>query len=73
MTLQPTESEPFLRELEEKRGCGGATRNQRLAAIHSLAFFIGMHSQSMSSACGEIRTILSKKVARSLVTYLEKQ
>ena len=62
----------FLRELEEKRGCGGATRNQRLAAIHSLACFIGMHSPEHVQWCGEIRTILSKKVARSLVTYLEK-
>lgn len=62
----------FLRELEENRGCGGATRNQRLAAIHSLAHFIGMHSPEHVQWCGEIRTILSKKVARSLVTYLEK-
>ena len=34
----------FLHDLEEKRGCGPATRNQRLAAIHSLAHFIGLHS-----------------------------
>src|SRR5205823_2368823 len=31
----------FLLELEEKRGCGAATRNQRLAAVRSLAHFIG--------------------------------
>jgi integrase/recombinase XerD len=58
--------------LEEKRGCGAATRNQRLAAIHSLAHFISMHSPEHVQWCGEIRTILSKMVARSLVTYLEK-
>src|SRR5215212_5702767 len=34
----------FLKDLEENRGCSVATRNQRLAAIHSLASFIGMHS-----------------------------
>jgi integrase/recombinase XerD len=34
----------FLRELEEKRGCGVGTRSQRLAAIHSLALFIGEHN-----------------------------
>lgn len=62
----------FLRELEEKRGCGGATHNQRLAAIHSLARFIGMRSPEHVQWCGEIRSILSKKVARSLVTFLEK-
>src|SRR4029079_9295302 len=34
----------FLLELEQQRGCGAATRNQRLAAIRSLAHFIGRHS-----------------------------
>src|SRR3979409_1748680 len=34
----------FLRDLEENRGVGAATRNQRLAAIHSLAHFIGLRS-----------------------------
>src|SRR5436309_4438310 len=27
----------FLKDVEEGRGCGAATRNQRLATIHSLA------------------------------------
>jgi integrase/recombinase XerD len=62
----------FLRDLEERRGCGAATRNQRLAAIHSLAHFIGLHSPEHLRWCGQIRTILSKKAARPLVTYLEK-
>jgi integrase/recombinase XerD len=62
----------FLRELEEKREWSAATRNQRLAAIHSLARFIGMHSPEHIQWCGEIRTILSKKVAQPLITYLEK-
>ncbi len=63
----------FLLELEEKRGCGVATRNQRLAAIHSLAHFIGLHSPEYVSWCGEIRRIPFKKAPRSLVTYLEKK
>src|SRR5580692_10228560 len=33
----------FLTHLEEERGCGAATRNQRLAAICALAHFIGLH------------------------------
>src|ERR1700740_2057087 len=33
----------FLGELEEERGCGVGTRNQRLAALRSLAHFIGLH------------------------------
>ena len=62
----------FLRDLEERRGCGAATRNQRLAAIHSLAHFIGLHSPEHLQWCGQIRAIPFKKAARPLVTYLEK-
>lgn len=62
----------FLHDLEERRGCGPATRNQRLAAIHSLAHFIGLHSPELLHWCGQIRTIPLKKSARPLVTYLEK-
>ena len=62
----------FLRELEEKRGCGVATRNQRLAAIHSLALFIGTHSPERVQWCGEIRSIPLKRAPRPLITYLEK-
>jgi integrase/recombinase XerD len=63
----------FLQELEEKRGCGIATRNQRLAAIHSLARFIGLHSPEHIRWCGEVRAIPVKKAPRPLVTYLEKK
>ena len=62
----------FLRELEEKRGCGVGTRNQRLAAIHSLALFIGEHCPEQVQWCGEIRSIPFKKAARTLLSYLEK-
>ena len=62
----------FLRDLESRRGCGAATCNQRLAAIHSLAHFIGLRSPVHLKWCGEIRTIMSKKAARPLVAYLEK-
>ena len=34
--LSATRIRAFLQELEENRGCAAATRNQRLAAIHSL-------------------------------------
>jgi integrase/recombinase XerD len=63
----------FLRELEEQRGCGVATRNQRLAAIHSLAHFIGLHSPEHIAWCGEVRAILFKKAPRPLVSYLQKE
>ena len=62
----------FLHELEGSRGCGIATRNQRLAAIHSLAQFIGVRCPEQLQWCGEIRGIQAKRAPQSLVTYLEK-
>jgi site-specific recombinase XerD len=62
----------FLQELEEKRACGVATRNQRLAAIHSLGHFIALRNPACLPWFAEIRSIPSKKVAHSLITYLEK-
>lgn len=63
----------FLSELEEKRKCGAATRNQRLAGIHSLARFIGLHSPEHLQWCGDLKNIPLKKAARPLITYLEKE
>jgi len=62
----------FLLDLEQSRHCGISTRNQRLAAIHSLAQFIGLHSPEHLQWCGQIRAIPSKKAPRSTITYLEK-
>jgi integrase/recombinase XerD len=63
----------FLQEVEERRGCGPATRNHRLAAIRSLANFIGMHSPEHVRWCGDVRAIPLKRAPRPLVTYLEKR
>lgn len=63
----------FLLDLEEGRGCGAATRNQRLAAIHSLAHFIGLHSPEYVAWCGQVRAVPVKKAPRPLVSYLEKK
>jgi site-specific recombinase XerD len=71
--LSPDRVRAFLRDLEEHRGCGVATRNQRLAAIHSLAHFIGLHSPEYLQWCGQIRAILAKKSPRPLISYLEKE
>jgi len=62
----------FLRDLEAQRGCGIATRNQRPAAIRSLAHFVGMNSPGHVPWWGASRAIPFPKAARSLVTYLEK-
>lgn len=62
----------FLNDLEEKRGCTIATRNQRLAAIHALARFIGLHAPELVEWCGQVRAVPFKKAPKALVTYLEK-
>ena len=62
----------FLQELEEKRGCGAATRNQRLAAIRSLSRFIALRDPSRLPWHQEISAIPSKQAARPLIAYLEK-
>ena len=45
--LSPFRLRSFLEYLEEKRGCSGATRNLRLAAVHSLAKFSVGAAQNM--------------------------
>src|SRR5947209_19767284 len=62
----------FLDDLEEKRKCGIATRNPRLAAIHALARFIGLHAPELVEWCGCVRAVPFKKAPLALVTYLEK-
>src|SRR5262249_49901027 len=55
--LSADRARAFLREVEEKRGCGVATRNQRLAALHSLAHFIGLRSPEHVGWCGDVRAV----------------
>jgi site-specific recombinase XerD len=62
----------FLHDLEQARKCGVATRNQRLAAIHSLARYIGLHSPEHVVWYGQLRAIPPKRTTRSCITYLEK-
>jgi site-specific recombinase XerD len=62
----------FLANLESVRSCSVATRNQRLAAIHSLAKFIGLHSPEHLAWGTELRAIPFKKTAEPTVGYLEK-
>jgi len=62
----------FLTDLEEERGCGVATRNQRLAGIRSLAHFVGLRSPEYVAWCGQVRTVPFKKTPTAQVCYLEK-
>jgi len=70
--ISPARTRAFLLDVEKTRDCGIATRNQRLAAIRSLAKFIGKHNPEYLEWSGQIRTIMSKKKARPLIGYLEK-
>jgi site-specific recombinase XerD len=62
----------FLQHLEETRGCSVPTRNQRLAAIHALAHFIGERGPEHIEWCGQIQAVPFKRAAKSSITYLEK-
>jgi integrase/recombinase XerD len=70
--VSPARTKAFLLDLERTRRCGISTRNQRLAAIHSLARFIGLHGPEHLEWSGQILAIGSKKAARPLIGYLEK-
>jgi integrase/recombinase XerD len=62
----------FLRHVEERRGCGVRTRNQRLAAIHGLATFVGERCPELISWCGEVRAVPFKRYDRPGLCYLDK-
>lgn len=70
--ISPAVVRLFLLHLEQKRGCSVATRNQRLAAIHALARFIGECSPEYIAWCSEIRMIPFKKTSKPTMAYLEK-
>src|SRR3972149_10553090 len=70
--LSTDRTRKLLRDLEENRGRSIATRNQRLAAIHSLSEFISLHSPEHVQWCGEIRAIVMKQGPRPAIGYLEK-
>ena len=63
----------FLADLEVSRHCAITTRNQRLAAIHALARFVGEHSPEYIDWCTQLRAIPFKKTAHALIPYLDKQ
>lgn len=62
----------FLEYVEAKRKCSLSTRNQRLAAIHAFAHFVGLNSPQHIEWCRQIRLIPFKKPSRAMITYLNK-
>lgn len=70
--LTPARVRAFLLELETGRHCSIATRNQRLAAVRSLAHFIARRAPEYLDWSGELCAIPFKRCARPGITYLEK-
>ena len=62
----------FLRHVEEYRRCGVRTRNQRLAAIHAFATFVGERCPELIPWCGEVRAVPFKRYDRPGLCYLDK-
>lgn len=62
----------FLLQLEEQRGRSVSTRNQRLAAVHALARFIGERSPEYITWLSQIRAIPFKKTSKPSIGYLDK-
>ena len=62
----------FLRHLEEDRGNHIRTRNQRLAAIHSLFEYIATRSPEMLAVCQQVAAIPIKRVAPPETRFLER-
>jgi integrase/recombinase XerD len=70
--VAPEGVKEFLLNLESKRHCSLTTRNQRLAAIHAFAQFVGLNSPEHVEWCRQVRQIPFKKSPKTLITYLEK-
>jgi site-specific recombinase XerD len=62
----------FLVHVETERRCSTSTRNQRLAALHAFARFIGAHNPEHLAWCAGLTAIPFKKTAKGTLPYLEK-
>ena len=60
----------FLAHLENERGNSPATRNNRLAAIHSMFAYIALHHPEHAATAQRVLAIPAKRTQRNIVTYL---
>jgi integrase/recombinase XerD len=60
----------FLTHLEKERGNSTATRNNRLAAIHSLFAYLALHHPEHAASIQRVLAIPPKRTERNLLTYL---
>lgn len=69
--LSPDSIIAFLAHLEESRGNAAATRNARLAAIHSFARFAAANHPEHLELCQRVLAVPFKRARPRLVEYLE--
>jgi integrase/recombinase XerD len=60
----------FLEHLEKARGNSVSSRNNRLAAIHSLFAYLALHHPEHAASIQRVLAIPHKRTERNLVTYL---
>jgi len=60
----------FLDHLEQDRHNGARSRNNRLAAIHSLFAYLALHHPEHAGSIARVLAIPAKRTERNLVTYL---
>lgn len=60
----------FLDHLERERGNSAATRNNRLAAIHSLFAYLALEHPEHAASIQRVLAIPPKRTERNLLTYL---
>jgi site-specific recombinase XerD len=60
----------FLEHLEKARGNSISSRNNRLAAIHSLFAYMALHHPEHAASIQRVLAIPHKRTERNLVTYL---
>lgn len=70
--ISPDIVRQFLLRLEIERKCSLSTRNQRLAAIHAFARFIGERSPEHIAWLNQVRSIPFKKTSKPSMAYLER-
>lgn len=70
--ISPNHIKAFLLSLENDRHCSLSTRNQRLAALHAFAKFVGLNSPEHVEWCRQVHIIPLKKTEYRLITYLDK-
>lgn len=71
--ISPQLLRDFLDHLERDRRCSVATRNGRLAALHSLARFVAIRCPERVAWCAGIQGVPVKKTTKPHMGYLEKQ